>query len=315
MTRILQSKIVQWMAAGVIAIVLFVFGTSQFGGEPQVSTPCSEPLSFRVGNIDERFSITQEELIELLKDAANIWSEAADTTVIEYDEEGEISVNLVYAEEQQLSDRERQYRDRLEHEEFSITVLENEYTRLNKQYEEDIRNYDRDSRELQQSIDRLNAWVVQKNNEGGFNEEDLEQYERRKAEIDHVKRDLAVRERMLKRKAAELNDKITFLNEKIEAKNRLVDEYNRQFTGTRKFTQGAYEGTNESRSINIFHFLDKNELRLVIAHEMGHALGIAHVSNPESVMHELMEQQNRRDLELTDEDIKALQQICSHQLN
>ena len=193
--------------------------------------------------------------------------------------------------------------------------MENEYTRVNREYEKEVQQYDEDSRELQQRIDRLNEWVRQKNEEGGFNEQDLKQFENRKAEIDQTELYLARQEQALKRKAAELNEKITFLNQKVEAKNRMVDEYNRQFTGVRKFTQGAYEWTNNSRTINIYHFLDMDELRLVIAHEMGHALGIGHVQNPESVMHELMESQNRRDLELTNEDIRALQNVCMNQLN
>lgn len=303
------------MIAGVVAILLFMIGTGQFDGGPQVKTPCSEPITFRVGDIDERFSINKDEVVGVMEEVAQMWSDAAETTIIEYNEEGEISLNLVYAEEQQLTDRERQYRDRLEHEEFSITALEKEHTRLNREYKQEVQQYDDESRELQQTINRLNEWVRQKNDEGGFNEEDLKQFERRKEEIDQVKLDLAQRERTLKRKAADLNDKITFLNKKVEAKNRLVDEYNRQFTGTRKFTQGAYEWTNNSRTINIYHFIDKNELRLVIAHEMGHALGISHVSNPESVMHELMDQQNRKELELTDEDTRALQNTCMNQLN
>ncbi|NBC66668.1 MAG: matrixin family metalloprotease [Bacteroidetes bacterium] len=314
MMQIFQLKTVQWMIAALVAILILI-GTGLFDGGSQVKTPCSEPITFHAGDIDERFSISKEEVIRLMEEVALLWSDAAGTTVIEYDEDGEIALNLVYAEEQQLTDREKQFRDRLEHEEFSINALENEYTRMNKEYEQEVEKYDEDSRELQESIDHLNVWVRQINDQGGFNEEDLNRFERRKAEIDQVKMDLERTERALKRKAAELNDKITFLNKKVEAKNRLVDEYNRQFTGTRKFTQGAYEWSNDSRTINIYHFLDKNELRLVIAHEMGHALGITHVSNPKSVMHELLEQQNRRDLELTGEDIRAIQSVCMNQLN
>lgn len=300
------------MAAGALALLLFMVGTGRFGGDDlQVKTPCSDPLTFRVGEVDERFSIAEEELIGLIQDVAGVWSGAADTTIIIYDENGDISVNLVYAEVQQLSDRERQHRDRLEHEEFSIAVLENEYGRMNREYEAEIKQYEQDSQNLQLEINQTNEWVVQKNEEGGFNEQDLKQYENRKAQIERIKQDLAQREIMLKQKADELNAKIDFLNEKIERKNKLVDDYNRMFTGVKKFTQGAYEWTSDNRSINIFHFIDKAELRLVIAHEMGHALGINHVSNPESVMYELMGGQARSGIELTDEDINALKNVCS----
>lgn len=299
------------MLAAAIAVILFMVGTNRFGDDNgQFTTPCSDPLTFRVGEIDERFSITREDLIGLMEDVVEVWSEAADTTVVMYDENGDIAVNLVYAEVQQLSDREKQHRDRLEHDEFSIAVLENEYQRMNRQYEADVARYEEDSRNLQLRIDQMNEWVIKKNNEGGFNEQDLDHYENRKQEIDRIKRELAQRENMLEQKADELNEKIDFLNEKIERKNKLVDDYNRMFTGVRKFTQGAYEWTSDSRSINIFHFIDKAELRLVLAHEMGHALGINHVQNPRSVMYELMGGQPRPGIELTEEDINALRNIC-----
>lgn len=316
MMNLLQSKPLQWLVALAVAVILFMVGTNRFGDDDdQLETPCTAPLTFRVGNVDERFSITRGELIGLMQDVAEVWSEAADTTVIAYDENGEISVNLVYAEVQQLSDREKQHRDRLEHEKVSIAVLENKYERMNRQYEADVARYEEDSRNLQQQIDRMNEWVVQKNNEGGFNEQDFNQYENRKQEIDRIKQELAYREIMLEQKADELNEKVDFLNDRIEQKNKLVDEYNRMFTGVRKFTQGAYEWTADSRSINIFHFIDKDELRLVIAHEMGHALGIDHVQNPRSVMFELMGNQPRPGIELTEEDIQALRAVCQSQLN
>ncbi len=299
------------MLALIAAVILFMVGTNRFGEDTsRVAAPCSQALTFRVGDIDERFYITREELVGLIQDVAEVWSQAADTTVVVYDENGDIAVNLVYAEVQQLSDREKQHRDRLEDEEFSITVLENEYQRMNREYEAGVTRYEEDSKNLQQRIDGMNEWVVRKNNEGGFNEEDLNQYENRKQEIDRMKQDLDQREITLKRQANELNEKIDFLNDKVERKNKLVDEYNRMFTGVRKFTQGAYEWTADSKNINIFHFLDRDELRLVLAHEIGHALGMDHVQNPESVMYELMGSQARPGIELTDEDIRALQSVC-----
>lgn len=229
-------KVFQRFFAGVIAVLLYAAGYGIFSSNQPLSPPCSETLTFRVGEIDEPFSITQEELIGMLEEVAEDWSEAASMPVVQYDEDGEIPVNLVYAEEQQLSDRERQHRERLEQEESEIVDLENEYARLNQEYNEDVEQYDEDSGELQESIDRLNEWVVQKNNDGGFNEADLKRFEHRKAEIDQVKQELTRQEHVLKQKAAELNDKITFINQKVEEKNRLVDEYNRQYAGERKFT-------------------------------------------------------------------------------
>ncbi|MDX1641663.1 MAG: matrixin family metalloprotease [Balneolaceae bacterium] len=313
MNRNLLFKILMGVVLGLsvgYALSLFL-GISLF---PETEVPpCSEPITVRVGAVDERFDISPDEVEELIQEVARTWSDAADTNVIEYNEEGEIAVNLVYAEEQRLSDREEQLRDRLEGQELSIAAHEREYERMQREYERDVQQYEQESRRVQQTINQLNRWVNQMNDAGGFNERDLERYEERKSEIESLKRQLAQRESVLQRKANEINNKVTFLNEKIDDKNQLTDEYNRTFSGERQFTQGQYEWNAENRNINVFHFMDKNELRLVLAHEMGHSLGIAHVENPKSVMYRLMGSQTRSDIELTAEDIEALKKVCQSQ--
>lgn len=277
--------------------------------------PCSEPLTLRIGDIDQRFDVTKGELAELVQEVSNAWSEATNNRAIQLADDGDIAVNLIYDKEQKLTDRERQHKDRIEVEEHSISMIEREYNRLSDEYESGMQHYEVESQRLRQSIDRLNRWVNQTNNEGGFNQQNLSRYEDRKKEIDLKKRELARMEQRLKQKASELNSKVTFLNERIDGKNKLVDEYNQQFAGVREFTQGVYEWTADSKDINIFHFIDWDELKLVLAHEVGHALGIGHVSNPKSVMHKLMGKQARPGIELTSQDIQALQNVCNQQLN
>lgn len=313
MNRSLLLKIFLGVIVGVsLGYVFTIYTDISLVPETEIS-PCSEPITVRIGEVDERFDISKEEVIELIREGAETWSDAAESSVIEFDEKGKISVNLVYAKEQKLSDREQQYRDRLADEEFSISTHQREYDRMNRQYERDVQKYEQDSRRVQQTIDQLNRWVNQKNDAGGFSEQDLKRYEERKNEIESMKRELDRKESVLERKANEINDKIDFLNEKIDNKNQLVDEYNRTFSGERQFTQGQYEWNAESRTINVFHFMDKNELRLVLAHEMGHALGISHVENPRSVMYRLLEKQNRVSITLTPEDLLALQNVCAEQ--
>jgi hypothetical protein len=97
---------------------------------------------------------------------------------------------------------------------------------------------------------------------------------------------------------------ISDLNLRINQKNDLVDEYNQTFSGERKFTQGAYEWNQSGKTIQVFQFNSLDELKLVLAHEVGHALGLDHVENPSSIMHYLMGNQKVYGLSLTEDNFK-----------
>ena len=304
-------KIFNALLVVVAAGVLFLFTSGNESDTLKHSEPCSEPLTFQVGDIDDRFQVSEAELADLLESISETWSEAADKTVMKYADDGEIRVNLVYDNEQQMTDSERQYRDRLRREEQEISRLEAEYERMNNRFDEKSADYQDDSAELQQEIDGLNAWVNEQNSAGGFYDDDLERFEERKTEIDQKAINLNGRAEQLMAEADELNRFLDEINKKIDHKNNLIKEYNQTFSGVQRFTQGTYEWKGDDRWINVFQFSSHRELELVIAHEMGHAIGIDHVSNPESVMHHLMGNQSGTTLQLSEEDVRALNNICS----
>lgn len=305
-TTILTSMLI--FSAIILSYVLFF----QAGdSDPGSAVPCSDPLELRVGSLDDRFQIDRGTLEGALREVADLWSSALGRPVVVYSEEAELVVDLVYAEEQQLTDSERQFRDRLQSESISIEVMERRFNERENDYERKARRYEEEMKELQTSIDRLNQWVNIHNRNGGFNEDELRQYEYRKASVDKKSEELEKLQLELMRDAETLNRMISDLNRRIEDKNELVDEYNRTFTGERKFTQGAYEWNHSGESIQVFQFSSLDELKLVLAHEVGHALGLPHVENPSSVMYYLMGNQKVNGLALTSEDILALKAVCS----
>jgi len=299
------------VTAILLGYVLF-FQTGE--ADTEHTAPCSEPLEIGVGSLDDRFQLDRVTLGNALRDVADLWSSAMGAPVVAYSEDAELMVNLVYAEEQQLTDSERQFRDRLQSESMSIEMMERRFNERENEYEKKARNYEKEMEELQVSIDRLNQWVNIHNRNGGFNEDELRQYDYRKASIDNRSEALERQQAELMKDAETLNRMISDLNRRIEDKNELVDEYNRTFTGERKFTQGAYEWNQNGKSIQVFQFSSLDELKLVLAHEVGHALGLPHVENPASVMYYLMGNQKVNGLALTGEDIEALKAICSDQV-
>lgn len=298
----------------ILLIIVFTLfsdndSSSNFGDRIR-ATPCQNPITITVGNIDNRFGISESDVIATIKNVTETWSGVADRPVAIYSDNGKIKVNLVYDAQQQLTDRERQFRNRLQMMEYQITAFENDYLVSVESFDEWNDEYQRDSEMVQQMMNQLNNWIDQINSQGGFNSEQLETLEERRERINRLSDRLEQSGTLLTEKVDEINAQLSELNRMIEEKNVLIDEYNRTFSGTKRFTQGSYEYSDGNEWINIFQFANREELELVIAHEVGHALGLDHVENPASVMHHLMGQQVKTDLILTSEDQDALRDIC-----
>ena len=275
------------------------------------SKPCTEPITFYIGEMDERFNISEQDLMNAMEDAAGAWADVVNLPLIEHDPDGRISVNLRYSEDQEISEQERVFRNRIQSAEFETERLERQFQQMQDQFNMENSRYQAMSDRVQQQIDNLNEWVNEINSRGGFTESELSRFEEEKTRIDQQSSELREIENSLAQKASEVNSLVNRLNQKIDDKNRLINRYNQSFAGQRRFTQGTYGCGEQGCELNIFYFSDLNELRLVAAHELGHALGIGHVSNPESIMYHLMGRQSKTGVRLTHEDRQAIQNICN----
>jgi len=279
-------------------------------GDGMSANPCQDPLTITVGEIDDRFGITESEVIATIKNVSEKWSEDVGIPVVSYSESGEIELHLRYDVQQQMTDRERQFRNRLQMKEYQIEALETNYLESVENFEEWNDEYQRESERVQEMLNQLNAWIEQVNSEGGFNSEQLEILKERRASVDRLSGRMEQSGVELTERVNDINNELRQMNRMIEEKNMLIQEYNETFSGTRRFTQGSYEQSENGKWINIFQFTNREELELVIAHEIGHALGLEHVENPASVMHHLMGQQPKTELVFTEEDRYALESAC-----
>jgi predicted Zn-dependent protease len=74
-----------------------------------------------------------------------------------------------------------------------------------------------------------------------------------------------------------------------------------------EFEEGTYREDASGRQIDIYQFDTKGKLARVLAHEFGHALGLAHLENPKAVMYRLNNGVNEK---LVADDILALKKHC-----
>ena len=98
-----------------------------------------------------------------------------------------------------------------------------------------------------------------------------------------------------------LNQQVDHVNAMNDQFNASVDQFNQRFQ-PRQFDKGMFNG----REINIYEFQNLDDLRITLAHEFGHGLGLFHSDDPESLMYPILEKQNFQDFHLKPADIALL---------
>src|SRR5437867_13409587 len=93
----------RWGWLGLLA--LLVLGAATWTLRP---SPCSRPIAYRLGQIDERFGLRSEEVLDALRQAGSVWAVGTGRTLFVYDPGASPQVTLAYdVPDQATEDRRR----------------------------------------------------------------------------------------------------------------------------------------------------------------------------------------------------------------
>jgi len=304
-------------ALGLVSLLTVVGGilTVNYGSiyrnSPSTTEPCTEPLTYQFGDIDSRFDITEQKLSETMKEVERLWATAMDQQVLEYRKDGKVVIHLIYGEEQKRTESEQLLTNEIQTKKDQIEVLEEEYENLRttfqekqKDFESTLAEYNEKAREYSELA---NKWKGKK-----IPEETYKKLKQMEKEIKLLRPTVERKKDTMEMLSQKTNTKSRKLNRLIDIQNELISKYNNRFGVAKKFNQGRYFRKGDDERINIFQFSNIAQLKTVLAHEAGHAMGLDHVeNNPQSIMYPIMGKQNIFDLSLTDEDIAALKNHCS----
>ena len=90
------------MTSGVIKLLVLLVVITLAGGSIyytyQDTRPCTHPVAYGLGAVDPRFETATSTLLAQAKAAANIWNKAQGETLLVYDSDAGLKINLVYDE-------------------------------------------------------------------------------------------------------------------------------------------------------------------------------------------------------------------------
>lgn len=286
-------------------LALLLGGTYWFS---QVQAGCNLPLSYRIGEFDERFDISRDEARIALMEAEAVWENATGENLFRYDEEASFTVNFIFDDRQALTEAEKNLRERLNASEHIHSAIDEtystliaEYSTLNMQYQDRVESY-------KKRLEVYNSEVASYNEAGGAPTEVYEELNARKEALDKEQIEINNLTARLNALVKEINRLSEEGNQMIDFHNRQVETYNNTFGDSREFTQGDYS----RETINIYTFSDRSELVLVLAHELGHAISLGHVESEESIMYYLMGTQSET-LKPTEEDLAEFELLCGEE--
>jgi hypothetical protein len=294
------------MRIGILSLTLAaaLFGGLFWYGHMDVS--CDAPIRYRIGAIDSRFGLTAAEAADIVHAAEAVWETPLSTELFIYDEHADLPVNFIFDERQERSNDEQELREDLENKEGISASVAEQYDALVKEFEDLKEQYESRAATYDTELKAYNKEVSDWNDRGGAPQDVREDLEARAAELKDEQNELEKFAKRLNSIIDELNRIGARGNSLIADYNTTVAEYNDQFAHTDEFAQGDYTGD----AINIYEFESTEELTIVVAHELGHALSLGHVAGEDSIMYREMGKQSLK-AGITPEDRAEYARLCT----
>ncbi len=272
------------LTLGIVAVVHILPSNGTFSLKnliARISGPCTSPIEYRVGQIDPRFNISASTFLTDIDQAANIWNSSYGKTLFTYNSEGELAVNLVYDSRQTLDTQINNLQSNVQNQKGNLDQQISQYESLVVSFNSKVSDFE----------NQIKYW----NSRGGAPPDVYSQ-------LIQQQKNLSQEANKLNLMAAQLNQSTVSYNTQVGTLNQTINEFNTALS--LKPEEGLYDPKTDS--INIYFTSSQPELIHMLAHELGHALGLQHNPNNQSIMYPYATNTQTP----TQDDLRALKTLC-----
>ena len=273
--------------------------------------PCQKPITYSIGSFDNKFGISKSEFLSAIGQAGGIWESAINKKLFEYDSSGngELKINLIYDYRQEATVKLKNLGITLHDDLSTYNQLKSKYDSLKSYYTSQKSQYDALVQDFNNKKAAYESKVSYWNNQGGAPPAVYAELNQEKNALDAQAEEVNKMQNDLNSTVDNINALATTLNRLSADLNLGVQTYNT--VGNQRggeFEEGDYRSDSTGQAIDIFQFDDRQKLIRVLAHELGHALGLEHLDNPSAIMYKFNQGEN---IKLTADDINALKTLCN----